>query len=151
MSISAFDDKTQPPNEGQLLQTLGTYADWWRDITAFMQETYQLPCIMTYGGKNYGWNAWYRRKSRSLLSIYPRDQGITVQVVLGKKEVEKALLLPLGPRVSQALRETPAFHDGLWLFIPLECPRDVEDILQLVQLKSRPRRGNAESTGQLLR
>jgi hypothetical protein len=143
MSISAFNDKSCPPAEAELHTALGSRLEWWLRITAFMFETYQLPGLMSYGGKNYGWNLWFRRGSRPLLSLYPQTQGLTAQVVLGKAEVAKALNLALGTHIDTVLRETKAFHDGLWLFIPLESSQDVEDILQLVMVKSRPKKNRA--------
>jgi len=140
MSISVFSEKLAPPTTEQLRDALGECLPWWDRITGFMQEAYQLPGLLTFGGKNYGWNLWYKRGSRPLLSLYPRSGGLTAQIVLGKKEVEQAVTLPLGEHIARVLRETTPFHDGLWMFIPLESLQDVEDILQLIQVKSRPRK-----------
>ena len=41
------------------------------------------------------------------------------QIVLGSAQVEQALPLELGEAVGTLLRETPQFHDGRWLFIPV--------------------------------
>ena len=140
MSISVFSEKLAPPTTEQLRDALGECLPWWDRITGFMQEAYQLPGLLTFGGKNFGWNLWYKRGSRPLLSLYPRAGGLTAQIVLGKKEVEQAVTLPLGEHIARVLRETTPFHDGLWMFIPLESLQDVEDILQLIQVKSRPRK-----------
>jgi hypothetical protein len=60
------------------------------------------------------------------------------QVVLGKEQVEKALGLRLGAKVGNMVRETPQFHDGKWLFIPVTTEIDVQDIEQLLLAKKRP-------------
>jgi len=138
MAISAFGDKTNPPGEPDLYAALGERLDWWQRITAFMQETYNLPGLLQYGGKNYGWHLYYKRGSKPLLSLYPQQAGLVAQVVLGKIEVEKAVSLPLGQGVGTALRDTPAFHDGKWLFLKPATDHDVQDILQLILLKSKP-------------
>jgi hypothetical protein len=138
MAISIFGDKTTPPGETDLQELLGALFGWWQRITAFMQETYQLPGQLNYGGKNYGWHLYYKRGSKPLLSLYPQAGGLTAQIVLGKTEVEKALGLPLGATIGKAVRETPAFHDGKWLFLKPESEQDVNDILNLILTKSRP-------------
>jgi hypothetical protein len=140
MSIGHFSDKSAVPNETMLCAALGARLNDWQRIAQFMLENYQLPGEMTYGGKNYGWNLSYRHASRPLLSLYPQINAIIAQIVLGKEEVAKAMQLPLGPHLSRMLRETQAFHDGLWLFVPLENSQDVEDALQLVLVKVNPAR-----------
>jgi hypothetical protein len=52
--------------------------------------------------------------------------------------VEKAMSLALSAKVSQMLRETPQFHDGKWLWIPVQDAQDLEDVKQLILLKKRP-------------
>ena len=62
------------------------------------------------------------------------------QIVLGNAQVEQALELELGENVGSRLRETPQFHDGRWLFIPVRTERDAADVQQLLQVKRRPKR-----------
>ena len=147
MSISAFNDKQTLPSLDELRTTLGGSQPWWEQIQAFMFEMYQLPGEMKYGGKNYGWFADYRKGSRPLLALYPRQEGITVQIVLGKAEAALAKTLELGAHLASTLRETVPFHDGLWMFVPLESQEDVQDVLALVQVKAKPRRKPGLKTG----
>ena len=93
---------------------------------------------MTYGGKNYGWNLWYRKSGRSLVSLYPQENAFIAQVVLGREQVEKALSLSLGENVGRVLHETPSLHDGRWLFIKITTETDLVDVEQLLMLKKRP-------------
>jgi len=34
------------------------------------------------------------------------------------------------------VRETPQFHDGKWLWIPVQDAQDLEDVQQLILLRS---------------
>jgi hypothetical protein len=146
MTISCFTDKTTSPDETSLAAALGSRLDDWQHIVQFMLDTYQQPGEMIYGGKNYGWNLCYRHGSRPLLSLYPQINALTAQIVLGKAEVSKAKQLSLGPHLNRVLCETQAFHDGLWLFVPLENSQDVEDALQLVMVKVNPARIRRKKT-----
>jgi hypothetical protein len=141
MAISAFSDKTKPPEETDLHATLGPRLEWWQRITTFMLASYQLPGLLQYGGKNYGWHLYYKRASKPLLSLYPQEAGLVAQVVLGKIEIEKAAALTLGETVAKALRETPGLHDGKWLFLQPQSGADIEDILQLILTKAKPKKG----------
>lgn len=97
-----------------------------------------MPGEFSFGGKNYGWNMWYRKSGKSLVSLYPQQGRLIAQVVLGKAEVEKAEALTLGEHVGKVFRETPQLHDGRWLFIPLLSAADVDDVEQLMLAKKRP-------------
>jgi hypothetical protein len=144
MAISHFNDKANPPAEADLRAALEDWYGGWQRVTAFMLENYQLEGVLQYGGKNYGWHFYYKRGSKPLLSLYPHMNGLTAQVVLGKSEVEKAMDLPLGEATARALRDTPSFHDGKWLFLKPASEKDLQDILSLILTKSRPVKPKAQ-------
>ena len=138
MSISPFADKEHKPSPQEIAVLLGTKQPLWEELTHFFMESYQLPGELTFGGKNYGWNVWYRKSGKSLASLYPQKNRLVVQIVLGRAQVAQALGLPLGKQVGRSLRETPQLHDGRWLFLKVTTKRDVKDIEQLVQVKRKP-------------
>jgi hypothetical protein len=138
MPIGFFLDKAHQPTDSELSTALGAAAPLWKRLLAFIQDTYQMTAELTFGGKNYGWNLWYRKSGKSLVTLYPQKDGLVAQVVLGKTEVEKALALTLGEDVDKALRDTPQLHDGRWLFIPVTTETDVDDVEHLLLVKKRP-------------
>src|SRR5512136_2552496 len=117
---------------------LGPAFAHWERLTQFIAATYAIPPDLSFGGKNYGWNLWYRKGGKSLISLYPQQGGFIAQVVLGKAQVEKALILPLGEKVGTLVRETPQLHDGKWLWIPVTGEADAADVEQLLLVKRRP-------------
>jgi hypothetical protein len=145
MPISFFVDKTHCPENEELALTLGTALPVWTRITDFIAKNYAMVGDMMYGGKNYGWNLWYRKSGKSLVSLYPQENHIIVQVVLGREQVEKALMLPLGENVSHVLHETPSLHDGRWLFIKVTTETDAADVEQLILLKRKPTKQAAKN------
>jgi hypothetical protein len=88
--------------------------------------------------QNYGWNLWYRKSGKSLVSLYPQAGSLVAQVVLGKAQVEQAMALPLGEQVGGLLRSTPQLHDGKWLFIPVSDETAAQDVAALLLVKKRP-------------
>ncbi len=138
MSVGYFLDKTHPPSGEELKEALGPAVPLWEELVQFIAQTYQMTVDFSFGGKNYGWNLWYRKSGKALISLYPQKGCFIAQVVLGKTEVEKAMALPVGEKVGRLLRDTPQLHDGKWLFIPASDPVDVEDIYQLLLIKKRP-------------
>ncbi len=141
MAISAFTDKNRPPSQEEIRNILGPAFPLWERLLHFIAARYRMEGELSYGGKNYGWNLWYRKSGKALVTLYPQQAGLVAQVVLGKDQVAKAMELSLGEKVGKMLRETPQLHDGKWLFIPVTDEREVQDIEQLLLVKKRPGKG----------
>ena len=138
MTISHFTDKTHQPIPAELQAALGAASPLWERLLQCIAERYQMPGEWNYGGKNYGWNLWYRKSGKSLVSLYPQQGSLVAQVVLGKAQVEQAMALPLGEQVGGLLRSTPQLHDGKWLFIPVSDETAERDVEALLLVKKRP-------------
>ena len=124
MSIGCFLDKTQSPSPEELRTVMRDSYPLWERLVQFIDANYQMPGELSYGGKKYGWNLWYRKSGKSLVSLYPAEGNFVAQVVLGREQVERARALSLGEKVGSMLRETPQLHDGKWLFIPVTTAVD---------------------------
>jgi len=135
MSIGCFLDKTQSPSPEELRTVMRDSYLLWERLVLFIDANYQIPGELSYGGKKYGWNLWYRKSGKSLVSLYPAEGNFVAQVVLGREQVERALALSLGETVGRMLRETPQLHDGKWLFIPVNSAEDEQDVEQLLRVK----------------
>lgn len=136
-------DKTKRPTEGEILTTIGQPAnDCWLALSRFLAETYAVEGETKFGGAKYGWVLSYRKGGRPLCDMFPEKGAFTALVVLGGKEAALALaeLPSFGPNVRACLENTPAFHDGKWLWIRVQDRRDVEDIQRLVLMKRKPAR-----------
>ncbi len=139
MSIGIFDDKEHQPTSQEIYDVLGSKQPLWESLTQFITDSYQIPGELSFGGKKYGWNVWYRRSGKTLVSLYPQQGYFVVQIVLGKEQVEQASHLKLGKNVETVFETTPQLHDGRWLFIKVMTEQDVKDIEQLLQVKKRPK------------
>ena len=138
MPKSAFADKDRPPTMEDVLGVIGTKRPLFESVVEFVEGTYGVSGFLKYYGKNYGWMVQYRRAGRTLVSLYPREEAVTVQVVLGPRHVREALAMKLGKNVRTALQEARDYPEGRWLFIDLETERDVRDVRGLLLLKSPP-------------
>ena len=139
MTIGLFTDKEYQPTMTAVLEALGAKRALWEELTQFIADNYPIPGEWNFGGKNYGWNLWYRKSGKTLVTLYPQKGYLVAQIVLGRDQVEQALTLKLGKNVGTVLTETPQLHDGRWLFITVKTAQDVKDIQQLLQVKRRPR------------
>jgi hypothetical protein len=138
MPVGYFLDKTQTPTEQDLRAVMGSAYLLWERLLRFIQTNYQIPGEMSFGGNNYGWNMGYRKSGKSLTSLFPQQGGFVAQVVLGREQAGKTTTLQLSEKVRRLVDETPALHDGTWLFIPVTDEADVQDVERLLLLKRRP-------------
>jgi hypothetical protein len=143
MSIGVFSDKDQRPTTRQVLHALGSRRPLWERLTHFISDNYQMPGALSFGGKKYGWNVWYRKGGKTLVTLYPQQAYFVAQIVLGKDQAERALHLKLGANARRVIEDAPQLHDGRWLFIKVRSERDVKDVEQLLQTKKRPPRQKA--------
>jgi hypothetical protein len=139
MAIGVFTDNEYQPTVTAVLEALGSKQPLWKELTQFIADNYLIPGEWNFGGKNYGWNLWYRKSGKTLVTLYPQKGYFVAQIVLGKDQVEQALNLRLGKNVGMVLTETPQLHDGRWLFVKVKTAKDVKDIQQLLQVKRRPK------------
>ena len=139
MPVGAFFDKDLKPSARQISMMLGAKKPLWDRLVKFIESNYHIPPDLSYGGKNYGWNLWYRKSGKTLVSLYPQDRHFVAQVVLGAAQAEEAAKLKLGKNVGEAIRATPQLHDGKWLFLRVRTETDVKAVESLLQIKRRPR------------
>ena len=136
--ISAFADKEYQPLESDLESVLGACLPLWQNLLVFITESYQMSPELNYGGRKYGWNLWYRKSGKSLVSLYPKVDHFIAQIVLGREQVEKAEQTDFGESVQILFDQTPSLHDGRWLFIPVHTRQDLQDVYALLLIKKRP-------------
>ena len=138
MAIGFFVDKLSQPSPDELKSVLNSAFPLWDRLVQFISDNYQMEAELNFGGQKYGWNFRYRKSGKSLVTLFPQADSFVAQVVLGKEQVERAHQLKLGPKVDEMVINTPQFHDGKWLFIPVTAQIDVEDIEKLLLVKKRP-------------
>lgn len=139
MTTGIFCDEEHRPTAKELAAALGSKHALWEQLTQSIANNYLIPGEWNFGGKNYGWNVWYRKGGKTLTTLYPQKNYFVAQIVLGKDQVTQALTLKFGKNVGTVLRKTPQLHDGRWLFVKVKIARDVRDIQQLLAIKRRPR------------
>jgi hypothetical protein len=130
------------PSEKQIIDYIGPKAmKIWNELKEFLAENYDFQPELSYWGDNYGWTIRYRKSGKTLTAFYPEKGGFTVQVILGKKEVDKFqdMREELSPDIVKLFDETKQLHDGRWLWIAQPGIGSVEDIKKLIQLKRKPR------------
>ena len=72
------------------LPRLVTAPKLWATLRDYLAREYDHTPELRVGGKKHGWCYRYRRRGRTLVTLYPEHDGFTVLVVLGKSEADAA-------------------------------------------------------------
>lgn len=142
-------DSTHAPAESEMFEQIGApVSACWTALNQSIRTIYGLEPELKFGGKKYGWLLSYRAGGRPLCDLYPEANAFTALVVLGGKEASAALAMldSFGPNVRACLENTPAFHDGRWLWIRVQAPEDHDDIMRLLLLKRKPPRKKSQAS-----
>lgn len=136
-------DKTHKPTEEEIESFIGEQAkEAWREIRKFIESHYDFVPETVFYGEKYGWTIRYRKSGKTLCSLFPEKGGLTVLIVLGKKESEKALSTrdQLNSKIKELLGSTEQLRDGRWLWIRLLTVEDTDDVKKLLQVKRKPKK-----------
>lgn len=86
----------------------------------------------------YGWNVKFKKGSRPICTVYPREGWFTAMVVIGRRESPdfEAALLDFCPEVQRLWRDTAGVNGQKWLMIDIE-DRDgrLDDAKRIIALR----------------
>jgi hypothetical protein len=139
MPYDRIVSKEHQPTDDEIHETIGNTRHWL-ELREYLESSYDFTPELFNGGK-HGWAIRYRKSGKTLCNLIPERGAFTVLIVLGKKEVEKALSIAdkLNANVRQLLEGTEQLHDGRWLWIRVRRHGDVKSIKELLKAKRRPK------------
>ncbi len=84
----------------------------------------------------------YRRGGKTLCTFYAKQGVANILITLGKAEREKVELKreDFSKTILTLYDETKIYHDGKWLWIPIDENLSFDDIFNLLKVKRRPNR-----------
>ena len=103
MSVGVFTDKARAPTAEQISEAIGSRRAAWEEVLQVIRESYSHQEDWRFYGKNYGWALRFRKSGNALVSLYPAEGSLTVQLILSQAGVDKAHGLKLGKHVRQII------------------------------------------------
>lgn len=96
---------------------------------------------------NKGFGDWvyeykYRRGGKTLCTFYFKQNVANILIILGKAEREKLELRrgDFSESIMALYDATESYHDGKWLWIPIDAALSFGDITEMLKIKRRPNR-----------
>jgi hypothetical protein len=134
-------DESIIPDDNLIAEILGkTALKRWNDIREFLTTNYDFPPELSFYGRKYGWSFRYRRKGKTLCTMFPEEKSFTVLVTLGRQEIEKAgkVLAEFNNDTRDLFQNAHQYHDGKWLFKRIRNLSDLKDVKTLITIKKKP-------------
>ena len=111
-------------------------------LKTYIEEHYPGMEVQTEGRTKHGLNTLrYRKSGKSFCALYEQIEGFVLLIVLGAKERAKfeAALGDYSPAIVQHYLDAATFHDGKWIWFPVETDAHLEDFKKLLAIKRRPK------------
>ncbi len=133
------EDYNYNPNEQELNDYINN--NLWDDFCKFMKCNYNVVPKFEFSkcSLEYGWNVKFKKGSRSLCTVYPRENYFTVLIVIGVKEKNKVeeVLYSFSPYIRKIYKETKESNNQKWLMIDLEDINDsYENVKKLIEIRN---------------
>lgn len=134
--MSEFDLSPQ-----EIEQKIGTSAyQVWRELEAWLAETYDMERIWGKGYKKWARELRYRKGGKTLCGFYVAEGFFGFMVIFGKAERAKAdeQRDSFTPEALQLYDAATNYHDGKWVMLEMHDSSLLEDAKRMVLIKRKP-------------
>lgn len=117
----------------------------FEELDHYLQDTYEIKAKKAYSGCSMdqgiwkGWNIKYRKKGRTICTLYPQEGYVLALLPLNHEELAEAeILLPtLSHETQEIYNNTKVGHTGKSLPLNIRNKSTVKDIKQIISLRVR--------------
>lgn len=112
------------------------------EFSTIILEDYLLEMVWFTGGKNWKYECKIKSKSKTLCSFLFKEDVLGFMIIFGKDERKRfeEIRPSISNQIVKIFDETPNYHDGKWILIELNDLSMIDDLLQLLYLKKKPKR-----------
>ncbi len=141
MKWNEIFDADHAPGVDDIHKYLGDEKALWKELTNYIEEAYQVKPEIAYSkcSAQPGWNVKYKKKGKSLCTLYPVEGFFIALVVIGRKEEERVKVLMDAELVSEHVKEmydkTVYSAMGRWLMIEVKDKKILNDIKTLLRIR----------------
>ncbi len=129
------------PSIDDIKDYLGEAKLIWNELTAYIEKTYQVEPQITYSkcSAQPGWNVKYKKKGKSLCTLYPMQNYFIALIVVGsKEECEVEATVAAGiftPYLNELYQRTAFSAMGRWLMIEVKDREVLNDVMTLIETR----------------
>ena len=127
------------PTEYDMKEYINNYL--YDDFCNYIKSKYNIIPRFEFSKCNweYGWNIKFKKGSKSLCTIYPRENYFTILIVIGKKEKKnfENMLSYFCTDIQKIYEETLEGNNQKWLMIDLEDnDKRYDDVKKIIEIRN---------------
>lgn len=111
------------------------------ELCSFIEKTYSVDQSIEYSCCSLmpGWNIKYKKKGKSICTIYPAEGKFCSMVTIsGKNQAEIEFMLPSCDNYVQDIyKNTKPFNSSRWLMIEVTSERILDDVKTFIDVKMK--------------
>ena len=136
MALSAFDDRSRPPQPEELAAVLGGAVAAWNELQRRIAARYD-PLVREWGftSKTTGWGMRLKYKERVILYMTPCRGHFLASFVLGEKAVAAAHAGGLPDSLLGVIDSSKKYTEGRGVRFEVRSPREVPPLEALASIK----------------
>lgn len=136
MALSAFGDKSRPPQDDDLAATLGDTFVHWNELKSLINIKFPpLSIEWGYASKNTGWGIRLKQEKRTVLYMTPCEGYFLASFALGEKAVKAAHASDLPISVLDVIDSAKKYAEGRGVRIEVRSGGDVRNVEKLAVIK----------------
>jgi hypothetical protein len=136
MSLSAFDDKSKPPQNDDLAATLGSTFVLWNELKRLIALRFSpLSIEWGFASKKTGWGLRLKREKRTILYMTPCKGYFLVSFALGEKAVKAAHESDLPISIVRIIDSAKKYAEGKGVRLEVRSGEDVRNVEKLAVIK----------------
>lgn len=136
LTLSAFEDKSKPPQDDELEATLGSVFVLWNELKRLIASRF-APLSIEWGfsSKKTGWGLRLKQGKRTILYMTPCEGYFLVSFALGEKAVKAAHESTLPVSVLGTVDSARKYAEGRGVRLEVRNVQDVRNVEKLATIK----------------
>lgn len=114
----------------------------YQALNAYIMDHYSGIEMQTEGKTKHGLSTLrYRKSGKSFCAFYEQEENFVLLIVLGAKERAKfeTEFSDYSHEIVEHYLAADTFHDGKWIWFPVENTANLEDFKNLLSIKRKPK------------
>lgn len=113
----------------------------WNKFCMFIKNNYNVNPRFEFSkcSLEYGWNIKFKKGSKTICTVYPRENYFCVMIVIGKNEKDQFenILHNFGIEIQEIYKATKECNNQKWMMIDLEDEnRKYEDVKKVLNIRA---------------